>query len=317
MDSDSLPAFRDLGLPATLLQVLADLGYEAPTPIQAQTIPPLLAGRDLMGQAQTGTGKTAAFALPLLASLALERRQVQALVLTPTRELSLQVAEALHTYARYLGRVDVLPVYGASPSRPSSSGWTAACTWWWELRAGSWTTCAGEASTSRRFGWWCWTRRTRCSAWASWKTWSGFSPKHPPSAGPPSSPPLCPRRSSGSPAATCANPVLVEMEHRAFTVPAIDQRYLNVAEKHKLEALTRVLEMESGEAVLVFARTKVGAAELCDKLLARGYAAEALHGDLGQVQREAVLRRLRAVRWRCWWPRTWQPAGSTWSTSAT
>src|SRR5688572_25795736 len=100
-------AFRELGLSEPLLKALAELGYEAPTPIQAQTIPALLAGRDLIGQAQTGTGKTAAFALPLLQMLDLDSKATQALVLTPTRELALQVAEAVHTYSRHLGRVQV------------------------------------------------------------------------------------------------------------------------------------------------------------------------------------------------------------------
>ena len=107
--------FSALGLPTSLIQTLKELGYEAPTPIQARTIPALLAGRDLIGQAQTGTGKTAAFALPILQQLDLSSRATQALVLTPTRELAMQVSEAMHSYAKKLDGVTVLPVYGGAP----------------------------------------------------------------------------------------------------------------------------------------------------------------------------------------------------------
>src|SRR5216684_1248461 len=109
------PTFDSLGLSAPLLETLAQLGYEAPTPIQARTIPALLEGRDLIGQAQTGTGKTAAFSLPLLARLDASKPGPQALILTPTRELAMQVAEAMHTYAKRLTGVTVLPVYGGAP----------------------------------------------------------------------------------------------------------------------------------------------------------------------------------------------------------
>ena len=109
-------AFEQLGLSPSILAAIKDLGYEAPTPVQAKAIPPLLAGRDLIGQAQTGTGKTAAFAIPILE--ALDVGQDQALVLTPTRELCIQVAEAIHTYSKHMGRVRVLPVYGGQSIQP-------------------------------------------------------------------------------------------------------------------------------------------------------------------------------------------------------
>src|SRR5687767_4176127 len=111
-DVDSSPSFDELGIIEPLVHAVKDVGYETPTPIQIKTIPLLLAGRDLIGQAQTGTGKTAAFALPILERLDVKRNRVQALVLTPTRELALQVSEAFHTYAKHLERVRVLPVYG-------------------------------------------------------------------------------------------------------------------------------------------------------------------------------------------------------------
>lgn len=108
-------SFDQFGLSEKLLKAINDVGYEAPTPIQLKTIPLLLENRDIVGQAQTGTGKTAAFALPILERLDLGRREVQALVLTPTRELAIQVAEAFHTYAKHMGGVRVLPVYGGQP----------------------------------------------------------------------------------------------------------------------------------------------------------------------------------------------------------
>ncbi|RPH54217.1 DEAD/DEAH box helicase, partial [bacterium] len=114
-ETDDAQSFADLGLSEPLLKALTDVGYEAPTPIQAKTIPPLLAGRDLLGQAQTGTGKTAAFALPILEKIDPGLAEVQALVLAPTRELAIQVAEAVHTYSKHLRRVGVLPVYGGQP----------------------------------------------------------------------------------------------------------------------------------------------------------------------------------------------------------
>src|SRR3954452_11913937 len=107
--------FASLGLSEPLLKAITEIGYEAPTPIQEKTIPPMLAGRDLIGQAQTGTGKTAAFAIPILQKIDPATPEVQALVLAPTRELAIQVAEAVHIYSKYLGRVAVLPVYGGQP----------------------------------------------------------------------------------------------------------------------------------------------------------------------------------------------------------
>ena len=110
--TQSVTGFAELGLNENLLQVLADIGYESPSPIQAQSLPPLLAGRDVLGQAQTGTGKTAAFALPILQQINLNARSPQALVLAPTRELAIQVAEAFATYSRHTKGLHVLPVYG-------------------------------------------------------------------------------------------------------------------------------------------------------------------------------------------------------------
>jgi len=134
-------AFDQLGLSTSILAVIKDVGYEAPTPVQAKAIPPLLAGRDLIGQAQTGTGKTAAFAIPILEALDLDQDQVQALVLTPTRELCIQVAEAIHTYSKHLGRVRVLPVYGGQPIQPQLRHLRAGAHVVIGTPAASWITC--------------------------------------------------------------------------------------------------------------------------------------------------------------------------------
>ncbi|MHB8766440.1 MAG: DEAD/DEAH box helicase [Deferrisomatales bacterium] len=287
------PSFADLGLSPPILQALTGLGYEVPTPIQARTIPALTAGRDLIGRAQTGTGKTAAFALPLLQNLELARHEVQALVLAPTRELSIQVAEAIHAYSRHLGRVEVLPVYGGQPitmqlKRLSRGVHVVVGTpgrVMDHLRRGTLklasvrTVVLDEADEMLRIGF------LDDVEWILDQAPAGrqialFSATMPPEI----------RRIAKK---HLSDPVSIELEHRALTVPTIEQRYLNVGERHKLEALTRVLETEPTEAVLIFARTKVGAAELVEKLEARGYAVEALHGDLSQAQRETVLRRFR------------------------
>lgn len=296
--ADPTPAppatFTDLGLAAPFLRAVAEVGYEAPTPIQAAAIPPLLAGRDLIGQAQTGTGKTAAFALPLLAAVDPGSARVQGLVLVPTRELALQVAEAVHTYARHAGGVAVLPVYGGQPFPNQLRGLQRGAQVvvgtpgrvMDHLRRGSLSLAAlrllvlDEADEMLRMGFLEDVEWILSQAPASRQT-ALFSATMPAEI----------RRIAG---AHLRNPVTVALSHRTLTVPAVEQRYLSLAESQKLDALTRILGAEPSEAVLVFTRTKTGAAELAQKLEARGWAAEALHGDLNQTQRESLVRRLRA-----------------------
>jgi ATP-dependent RNA helicase DeaD len=287
--------FAQLGLSAPLIQLLVELGYEAPTSIQQQTIPLLLAGRDLIGQAQTGTGKTAAFALPILDRLDLNHSVVQALVLTPTRELAIQVAEAIHAYSKYLGRVRVLPIYGGdaigrqigrlrgglhvvvgTPGRVMD-----------HLRRGTLdlaavkTVVIDEADEMLRMGF------IEDVEWILAQTPADrqtalFSA-------------TIPREVRRIADRHLAQPVTIEIKHQTVTVPTVEQHYVHVLEKQKVEALTQLLEAEAveGEAILIFASTKVGVAALADKLQARGYAAEAMHGDMTQAQRESVIRRLR------------------------
>jgi ATP-dependent RNA helicase DeaD len=286
--------FADLGLAAPLLEGLTDAGYEAPTAIQARTIPALLEGRDLIGQAQTGTGKTAAFALPILQHLNLDNAAVQALVLTPTRELAIQVAEAIHTYSKRLGHVRALPVYGGSPMsqqiRRLKQGVHVVVGTpgriMDHLRRGTLafdslqTVVLDEADEMLRMGF------IDDVEWIlgqipGKRQTALFSATIPPQI----------RRIAER---HLRDPERIEIEGTALTVPAIEQRYLNVSERQKLDALTRVLEVESSEATLVFVRTKTSAADVAERLQARGYAAEAMHGDMTQAQREQTIRRLRA-----------------------
>jgi ATP-dependent RNA helicase DeaD len=288
------PTFADLGLSEPLLKVLSEVGYEAPTPIQAKTIPALLQGRDLIGQAQTGTGKTAAFALPMLQQLDPGLSGVQALVLAPTRELAIQVSEAFHTYSRHLGRIGVLPIYGGQPidrqqQRLQRGVHVVVGTpgrIMDHLRRGTLRldqvsmVALDEADEMLKMGFledveWI------LSQMPEERRTALFSATLPPEI----------RRVASR---HLRNPVMVEIERRTLTVPETEQRYLNVHGPQKLEALTRILETEPVTAVLVFTRMKTGAAELAEKLAGRGYAAEAMHGDMNQAQRETVIRRLRS-----------------------
>jgi ATP-dependent RNA helicase DeaD len=290
------PSFVDLGLSAPITQALSEVGYEVPTPIQQQAIPLLLSKRDVIGQAQTGTGKTAAFALPILDNINLDEGAVQALVLAPTRELAIQVAEAVHTYSKHLGRVRVTPIYGGdsiqkqitklrggvhvvvgTPGRIMD-----------HLRRGTLDLSAlkmvvlDEADEMLRMGF------IDDVEWILGQAPEGrqtalFSATMPSEI----------RRIADR---YLTNPANVEIQRKTLTVPTIEQHYVNTPERGKLEVLTRMLETEiaPGETIIVFTRTKLGAADLAGKLQARGYVAEPMHGDMNQAQREIVIRRLRA-----------------------
>ena len=298
IEVESENPFEQFGLSEELLKAVKEVGYETPSPIQIKTIPVLLAGRDIVGQAQTGTGKTAAFALPALDKLETDSRKVQVLVLTPTRELAIQVAEAFHTYAKFLGGVRVLPVYGGQSISQQIK----------HLRGGVQIVVGtpgrvmdhirretidisklkmvvlDEADEMLRMGFeedveWILshTPATRQTALFS---------------------ATMPRQIRRLAEKYLDEPANIEIERKTLTVPNIKQFYVNVTENQKTDALTRLLEMETatGEAVLIFHRTKIGADALTNKLQARGYAAEAMHGDLSQNQREALIKRLRDGR---------------------
>jgi ATP-dependent RNA helicase DeaD len=293
--SDTIETFAALGLSAPLIQQLNEVGYEAPTSIQQQTIPLMLEGRNLIGQAQTGTGKTAAFALPILDRLDLNERDVQALVLTPTRELAIQVAEAIHGYAKYLGRVRVMPIYGGDPISKQigrlrggmhivvgTPGRVMD-----HLRRGTLdltfvkTVVIDEADEMLRMGF------IEDVEWIL-----GQTPADRQTALFSATMPREVRRIADR---HLDNPVMIEIKRKTMTVPTVEQHYVHVLDKQKVDALTQLLETEmvEGEAILIFASTKVGVADLAEKLQSRGYAAEAMHGDMTQAQRESVIRRLR------------------------
>ncbi len=288
-------SFDQFGLGEPLLKAIADVGYETPSPIQQKTIPLLLEGRDVVGQAQTGTGKTAAFALPILERLEPAGKGVQALVLTPTRELAIQVAEAFHTYAKHMGNVRVLPVYGGQPIgqqlRRLQGGVQVVVGTpgriMDHLRRETLDLAAlkfvvlDEADEMLRMGF------IEDVEWILEHT--------PPARQTALFSATMPREVRRIAERHLREPAAVEIEHKTLTVPTVEQRYVNVSEGQKPDVLTRLLEAEAGagEAALIFARTKVGAAELTEKLQARGYAAEAMHGDMSQAQREAVIRRMR------------------------
>ncbi|HEV7767450.1 MAG TPA: DEAD/DEAH box helicase [Thermoanaerobaculia bacterium] len=292
--SESSNPFAALGLRAEIVETLTALGYEAPTPIQERTIPLMLSGRDLIGQAQTGTGKTAAFSLPILEKIDPTLRETQALILTPTRELAMQVADAIHTYAGKLGPVSVLPVYGGAPIVPQLK----------RLERGAHVVVGtpgrlidhldrgslnlskirvlvlDEADEMLKMGFVEEVEKILASA-SSERQVALFSA-------------TMPDEVLRIAKRHLRNPERVEIEHRSVSAPAIEQRFLNVSEGQKLEVLTQILELEPAEAVLIFRRTKTGSAELAEKLEGRGFAAVAMHGDMTQPLRESVIRRLRA-----------------------
>lgn len=291
--------FVDLGLTKELAQVLTGLGYEEPTPIQSQAIPPLLEGRDLLGQAATGTGKTGAFALPLLQRVLTDRRKTThpaALVLVPTRELAIQVAEALHSYGAKLGAV-VLPIYGgaefgrqaqalkrgvhvvvATPGRALDHIRRGT------LNLGTLTAVVlDEADEMLDMGFAEDIELILDAAPAQRQT-ALFSATLPP-------------RIAAIADKHLRDPVrvLIALEKaEKGTLPRVRQTAYIVQRAHKIAALGRVLDLESPALALVFARTRTEVDELAEKLRGRGYQVEALHGGLSQDQRDRVMKRVRS-----------------------
>ncbi|QSI77161.1 DEAD/DEAH box helicase [Niveibacterium microcysteis] len=291
---DTPTTFAELGLPEALLRALADVGYETPSPIQAACIPLLLEGNDIIGEAQTGTGKTAAFALPLLSRIDIAERRPQALVLTPTRELAIQVAEALQKYAHHLPGFHVLPIYGGqsmvvqlralsrgpqvivgTPGRVMDHLERKSL----ELDALR-VMVLDEADEMLRMGF------IDDVEWIL---------QHTP-----------PERQTALFSATMPEPIRrvartylrepreVKIRAATSTVEAIRQRYWTVRGMDKLDALTRILEVEEDfDAAIVFVRTKIATEELAQKLEARGIAAAALNGDMTQGLRERVIEQLK------------------------
>ncbi len=287
------PSFADLGLAAALLEALGEVGYESPSPIQAATIPPLLAGRDVLGQAQTGSGKTAAFALPILHRLDPALHAPQALVLTPTRELAIQVAEAFQSYATHLPGFRVLPIYGGQGYGLQLAGLRRGAQVVVgtpgrvidHLERGSLELSAvrslvlDEADEMLRMGFIDDVEKVlaRVPPERQIALFSATMPA-----------PI--RRIAHE---HLREPVEIAIAAGAATTPNIHQRYWYVSGVHKLDALTRILEAEPFEAMIIFARTKQATEELAEKLQARGFPAAAINGDLVQAQRERTIGQLR------------------------
>ncbi|MFM8355143.1 MAG: DEAD/DEAH box helicase, partial [Gammaproteobacteria bacterium] len=286
--------FADLALGPRLLVALEDLGYESPTPIQARTIPALLAGRDLIGQAQTGTGKTAAFALPLLERIDAAERTLQVLVLTPTRELAIQVSEAFRGYASKMRDVEILAIYGGqdygvqlralkrgpqiivgTPGRVMDHMERGA------IQLDTLTALVlDEADEMLRMGFiddveWILARTPPTRQLAL------FSATMPAEI----------RRIAHS---YLRDPLEIRLETRSAAASTVHQRVWMVQGVHKLDALTRMLEVEPFDAAIVFVRTRNATVEIAEQLLARGFDADALHGEIPQRQRERIIERLRA-----------------------
>ncbi len=292
--SETVPGFGDLELIAPLVKAVTELGYESALPIQAACIPPLLAGRDVMGLAQTGTGKTAAFALPLLSRIDLKKKAPQVLVLTPTRELAIQVAEAFQSYARYLTGFHVLPIYGGQryPFQLSklqrgpqvvvgTPGRLLDHLQRGTLKLGALTTLVlDEADEMLRMGF-VEDVETIMDQAPDERQMALFSATMPPRI----------KRISQR---YLKDPVEIRIEARTITAKNIEQVYLVVPNAAKFEALIRILETESYDGILIFARTRVGTTELAERLAARGYSVAALNGDMTQVARERTIKRLKS-----------------------
>ena len=293
MTTDTVTTFDQLALNKPLLSVLDEVGYETPSPIQAQTIPLLLQGRDVLGQAQTGTGKTAAFALPLLSSLDLKRKDPQALVLAPTRELAIQVAEAFQKYASRMRGFHVIPIYGGQDYR----GQIRALQRGVHVVVGT----PGRVMDHMRRGTLNLDKlRALVLDEADEMLRMGFiddvewileqTPPHRQIALFSATMPQQIRRIASKYLHDAAQ---ITIKSKTITVETIRQRFWPVSGVHKLDALTRILEAEPFDAMIVFVRTKIATTELSEKLEARGYASAPLNGDIAQIQRERTIDQLK------------------------
>ncbi len=294
MSTETPPSFSSLGLAAPVLEAVNAAGYEAPSPIQAEAIPPLIAGRDVLGQAQTGTGKTAAFALPALSRLDLAIKQPQILVLTPTRELAIQVAEAMQSYARGLKGFHVLPVYGGQSLEPQlrqlKRGVHAVVGTPGRIQDhlrrrtlkldGLKTVVLDEADEMLRMGFIDDVDEILQQTPIE-KQVALFSATMPTAI----------RKVAQR---HLRDPIEIRIKSKTTTVSTVDQRYWRVAGATKLEALTRILEVEEFDGMLIFVRTKTATVELSEKLEARGFTCAPLNGDLNQTLRERTVERLRS-----------------------
>jgi ATP-dependent RNA helicase DeaD len=293
VNSNSISAFHQLALSAPVLKALETVGYEKPSPIQASTIPLLLAGRDVLGQAQTGTGKTAAFALPALSTLDIKQKAPQVLVLAPTRELAIQVAEAFRKYASHIPGFHVLPVYGGQDYRVQTRALDRGVhvvvgtpgRIMDHMRRGNLKLnelkllTLDEADEMLRMGFiddveWILEQIPESRQIALFSA-------------------TMPGQIKRIATRYLNDPALVTIEVKTTTADTITQKYWPVSGRNKLDALTRILEAETFDAMLIFVRTKTATVELSEKLEARGYACAPLNGDIQQKQRERTVDQLK------------------------
>ncbi|MGY0398570.1 MAG: DEAD/DEAH box helicase [Ostreibacterium sp.] len=293
MTNENTVCFADLGLANTLLKAISDTGYTNPSPIQIGTIPHVLAGTDVLGQAQTGTGKTAAFALPTLQKIDTSAKITQVLVLAPTRELAIQVSNAYKTYAKYIDNIKILPIYGGADYRTQLQG----------LKQGAHvvvgtpgrvmdhiergtlklnnlnTLILDEADEMLRMGFiddveWILSKSPEE------KQITLFSA-------------TMPRQIKTITEKYLVNEVIVKIEAKTETAPTIEQFHLGVNQKQKSVALRRILETEEIDAAIIFVNTKAATEELAEMLNRRGYRTAALNGDLQQKQRERIIEQIK------------------------
>ncbi|MBI9115392.1 DEAD/DEAH box helicase [Sanguibacter suaedae] len=286
--------FADLGLPAPLLRAVLDLGFTVPSSIQERAIPALLSGSDITGVAQTGTGKTAAFGLPMLAAIDPSVRQTQALVLTPTRELAMQVAEAIETFAKHMDGLEVVPVYGGSPYQPQVRSLSRGA----QVVVGTpgrvidhlergtlkldgiRFLVLDEADEMLRMGFAEDVEKVFGMA-PTERQVALFSATMPPQI----------RRVAQH---HLRQPVEISVSRQSSTVTAVTQQFAVVPFRHKIGSLVRVLATSDAEAAIVFCRTRGAAEEVGSALIERGISAATISGDVAQKDREKIVERLRA-----------------------
>lgn len=292
-DEAQVVTFDDLNLSKEVLKAVHELGFESPTPIQERSIPVVLDGKDMIGQAQTGTGKTAAFALPILSKINTKKACIQALILEPTRELAIQSAEACQNFSKFLKNFKVAPIYGGASYENQIR----------TLRHGAQVVVAtpgrlidliergkveldelefmviDEADEMLRMGFiddvdWILSNTPDSRQTVLFSA---------------TMPPVIAKIAKNH----LKDPVDVRIESKTTTATTVHQRYWIASGAHKIDAMTRILEVEEYDAVIVFVRTKTDAEDVSNRLMARGFACAALHGDIPQRQREKIIERLK------------------------
>ena len=286
--------FPELGLAPDILQAVTALGFELPSPIQAQAIPPALEGRDVVGQSQTGSGKTMAFAIPAVQLVSPSDRGVRVLIMCPTRELAMQVCESVHKLCIHKPGVKALPIYGGATFDRQIRG----------LRDGA-QIVVGTPGRILDFV------EKRILDLSGLKMLVFDEADEMLDMGfrddidllmksvPPTRQTLFFSATIDGPIRRLVesytnNPAIITVEHKAMTVPTIEQRYYEVQFRSKVEVLCRILDMENPRLAIVFANTKKAVDDATDALVGRGYAADRLHGDLNQVMRDRVMKNFRA-----------------------